>query len=108
MATSTKSGTPLIIFCICVILLALETVLFYGKISEAREEREAMKKIAQEQEVKLEALENEAEYLKMYINRMLKDPDFADMEMRRRLGYTQEGEVIIRESDSGASRSSVR
>lgn len=97
-----------VIFCVCVVLLVLEILLFYGKISDAREECEAMKKIAAEQTVKLKALEDEAEYLKSYINRMLKDPEFADMEMRRRLGYTQEGEVIIREAEPTDARSSSR
>lgn len=108
MDYGTKSGTPLIIFCVCVILLAAETILFYGKISDAREEREAMEKIAKEREEKLRTLEDEAEYLKKYINRMLKDPEFAEMEVRRRLGYTRDGELIIREENSEASRNPLR
>lgn len=106
--TVEKSRMPLIIFCICIALLAAETILFYGNISEAREERDAMEKIAREQEKKLRALEDEAEYLKKYINQMLKDPEFVDMEMRRRLGYSQDGELIIREENSNASRNPLR
>ena len=67
-----------------------------------------MEKIAKENEAKLKALEDEAEYLKKYINQMLKNPEFSDMEMRRRLGYTQEGELIIREENPENSRNPLR
>lgn len=104
MNASEKSRFPLIVFLLCVAVLAAETIFFYGKISDAREERAAMEQIAKENEEKLKALEDEAEYLKKYINQMLKNPEFSDMEMRRRLGYSQEGEVIIREENSESSR----
>lgn len=108
MTYPAKSRVPLVIFCSCVVVLALEAFLFYGKISDAREERDAMEKIAEQQSEKLKALEQEAEHLRIYIDRMLKDPEFAEMEVRRRLGYTQDGEVIIREADPESSRNPLR
>ena len=108
MMPSTKSRAPLIVFCSLLVMLAIEAIFCYGKIAEAREEREAMEKIALDRAEKLKALEDEAEHLKRYINQMLKNPEFADMEMRRRLGYAQEGELSIREEDSESSRNPLR
>lgn len=100
MARVKKSSNVLIVFVVCLIFLAIETIIFYEKISAAQEEREAMREVAKQRAEKLQALEEQLEYYKSYVDRVIGDPEFMEREMRSRLGYVQEGEVVIREEET--------
>lgn len=95
-AISEDKRLPMVIFAGCLVLLAVEGVVFYGKIADAREECASMEKIAVRRSERLKELETEKAYLETYIDRMLKDPEFLKTEIRSRLGYSEEGEIVIR------------
>lgn len=102
-ANSDDKRLPAMIFAFCLVLLAVEAVVFYGKIADAREECSSMEKIAARRSERLKELETEKAYLETYIDRMLKDPEFLKTEIRSRLGYSEEGEIVIRPEGSPAA-----
>lgn len=99
MSRTSKTGNVLIIFVVCLIFLAIETIIFYEKISAAQEEREAMRELAKQRDEKLRELEERLEYYKRYVDHVIGNSEFMDREMRSRLGYVQEDEIVIREED---------
>ncbi len=82
---------------ICIIFLVAVVYVAYDKITEAKYSRDAMMKKQEETQRQKRELAEEVDYLNKYIDRLLKDSEFFKMEVRRRLGTVEQGEVVIRE-----------
>ncbi len=83
----------------CLVLLVVEGFVFYEKISEARESRDALRRKEAETQQQKRDLAELVEYQNKYIDRLLKDVEFRKIEIRQRLGVVEEGEIVIREED---------
>lgn len=100
MPKKKKSSVTLIVFCVFVVVWLVEMFFFHEKLNEVQIARDAMTLKEEETRKKLEAMERLAEHNREYVNRMLKDPEFRQSEVRARLGVAIPGEVIVREEDA--------
>lgn len=96
MSRKKPSSLPIIIFSILAVTWAVTVVIFYESLSAAEEERDRLAAIEAEKTEELERLRREAEHLRTYTDKMLKDSEFVQQEARERLGLAVEGEVVIR------------
>lgn len=99
MARSTKSNAWLIPV-VLLIGLAIETAIFWEKLSVAQNERESMREIAKQREEKLKELETQLEFYKRYADRIIGDREFIESEIRSTLGRAEKDEIVIREEET--------
>ena len=90
----------LIAFVILIIAWGAELVFFYNKIDDVKETCAAMAQKEAETAERLKEMERIAAYNKNYIDQLLKNREFLEMEARSRLGVAVPGEVVIREENS--------
>ncbi len=88
---------PLLAAFLAFVFLCVVSTLFYSSYTRGNEQIAALREQAEELHRKSAAAEEKIAYLNLYIDHLLKDNEFREMEARRHAGMAIEGEVIIRE-----------
>ncbi len=99
-AKKKTSSVSVWIFAALALLWGGEVLFFCERVASAEEERDRLAAAEREKAEERERLRREAECLREYTHRLLKDGEFVEREARETLGRAVEGEVIIRAEEN--------
>lgn len=97
MALRKNSSASAIVLVILLIAWIAQIWIFTESLNKAEEERDAISAREAELAKNLEKLRADAADLRTYIDKMLTDPEFVEMQAKG-LGTARPGEIIIREA----------